>query len=402
LRILFLTETLPFPLDSGGRVKTFNTLSLLSRAHDVHCHALVQEAVAAKAEERLHEASASLTLHHVRPGTSRELRAFARSVIRREPFSIVRHAHPDVFRRIGRAAGGRCFDLVYCDHLSMVQYGASTDLPMLYDAHNVESELVRRYVPYALRGARRWLANREWPLLRAFERAAVERARLTMAASDVDARSLRELAPGAHVEAVPFPIDVSVMPRIERLTSAPRILHLGGLHWPPNADAAVHFAANILPIVRRQMPDASLTVVGRVAAAQSRRLEGFAGVRVMGRLERLDDVWRESRMLVVPLRSGSGVRVKILEAFARGVPVVSTSVGCEGLDAQPGIQLVVADGDADFARATIDLLTDDRRCVALAEAAWTHVVSRHAVEQVGPRLLGAVERAAGANPASRT
>jgi glycosyltransferase involved in cell wall biosynthesis len=115
---------------------------------------------------------------------------------------------------------------------------------------------------------------------------------------------------------------------------------------------------------------------------------------VTGRVDRLDGIWEAARTLVVPLRSGSGVRVKILEAFARGVPVVSTSVGCEGLGVQPGVQLAVADEPQPFADETVALLTG-RQGESLRQAARAYVVSRHDVEVVGPQLLDAVRRAAG-------
>jgi glycosyltransferase involved in cell wall biosynthesis len=280
----------------------------------------------------------------------------------------------------------------------MVQYGAPTGLPLLYDAHNVESELVRRYAPYASAGSRTWAAQREWRLLRTCERHALGRASVTIAASEVDAGLLRRLAPKAIVEAVPLAMEISSLPRIRPLTAAAELLHLGGLHWPPNADAAVHFATAILPLVRKRRPDVRLTIVGRATSSQAHRLARHPRVHVFGRVENLDDIWRRSRVLVVPLRSGSGVRVKILEAFARGVPVVSTSVGCEGLDVDSGVHLAVADRPADFAEATIALLADDNRAEALSDAARAHVASRHDVGIVGPRLLDVVRRAAEAQP----
>jgi glycosyltransferase involved in cell wall biosynthesis len=151
------------------------------------------------------------------------------------------------------------------------------------------------------------------------------------------------------------------------------------------------FTRDTLPLIRREVPGAELIVVGRADAGGARAIARRPGVRLLGALESLDDVVASSRMLVVPLRAGSGTRVKILDAFARGLPVVSTTVGHEGLDVTPGVELSDADRPADFAAAVVGLLRDDALAERQRQAGLEHVRARHDLPVVAPRLLRAVD-----------
>jgi glycosyltransferase involved in cell wall biosynthesis len=390
VRIIFLTETFPYPLDSGGRIKTFNTLRILSERHQVACHAIARAPVASRDCDEVARMCGSVCIHRLGRGRTFEAAALGRSLIRRLPLSVVRHYDKRAASAIGRAARSGQFDLVYCDHLSMVEYGRTLQLPLLYDAHNAESVLVRRYARHARAGPIRWLSEREWRLLERYEQEAVRKAGLTIAATAVDAAALKRHVPTAAVRVVPVALDTFRIQPLKGLTAEPEILHLGGLHWPPTTDGLRYFVREILPGIRRAVPAARVSVVGRGASHASRVTRG-PNIRLLDGVSDLESIWQRSRVLAVPLRSGSGVRLKILEAFARGVPVVSTSVGCEGLEVEHGRHLLVADDADEFARQTVSLLVDAELAAGLAREARAFVESNHAPGVVAPRLLDAVD-----------
>ena len=172
MRLLFLTETIPFPLDSGGRIKTFHTLRMLAGKHEVHCHALVRDADRMRHRSRLEALGIKITLHDVPRTPGNVTAGIAAALVTRRPLTVQRHMHRRVLRQIRDAVASQHFDAVYCDHLSMFEYGRRLSLPILLDAHNVEYAIVRRHAATLRRRPIRLLYEREWRALEAYERTA--------------------------------------------------------------------------------------------------------------------------------------------------------------------------------------------------------------------------------------
>jgi glycosyltransferase involved in cell wall biosynthesis len=400
MRILFLTETIPAPLDSGGRIKTFHTLGVLSSRHEVHCHAFIREPGQRAHAAMLEGRCASLMLHVVGRSTWREATIAARAALTARAYTLARHLHRSASQAIADHARREGFDLVYCDHLSMAAYAQGLGLPVIYDAHNVEWQLVMRHgdlLPWPGPLAARIEAAR----VRREEAHACARAALVLAVSDVDAHSLRRLAPGASVRVVPIAIDANAMPGRMLRPPGDQVLFVGGLHWPPNAAALEWFLERVWPDVIRTVPAARLTCVGRATPDQRRRLERVPGVQTTGGVVDVEPWFRQAKAMVVPLRSGSGMRVKILDAFARRLPVVSTSVGYEGIEANADQHLLAADAPDAFARHVVAVLRDESLAEQLAASARHLVLERYDVRTIAPALLAAIDEAAGRGPTGR-
>jgi glycosyltransferase involved in cell wall biosynthesis len=393
MRILLITETVPYPLDTGGRIKTWHTLRALARQHEVHCHAFVRDTAQRDAAlGPLRGICQSVDLHLLPRRRSREIAYLARSLATGIPFTVVRHFDPAIGVRIADACRTHQVDAVYCDHLSMFEYGIRAGVPIVHDAHNVEHRIVRRYARHLGRlDPRRPLFSREWRRLLAYETTMYARAALIFTVSDIDRDDIARLAgPDVPVVPVPIPVDVSGTPAISELTDAPQVLFLGALDWPPNADAVTFFLAEVWPRVREQVPDASLRIVGRGEAALARQWAGTPGVQFTGRVPDIEPWIRQSRVMVVPIRSGSGMRVKILDAMARGLPVVATPVGYEGIEVTPGVHLLAADTAAAFAEATVRVLREKATAQALSRAARQLALERYDAGVVGARQLEAL------------
>jgi glycosyltransferase involved in cell wall biosynthesis len=289
------------------------------------------------------------------------------------------------------------FDLVYADHLSMMEYARALGLPILHDAHNVEFEILRRYARARRPAPVSALLALEWRLVRGYERKAYDDADIVCAVSGEDAAAIRTLAPRARVHVVPISIDASAVVPLAAVAREPRLLFVGGLHWPPNLDAIAYFLRDIWPRVLQARPDARLTVVGRDDVAAAAALRRVPGVTLSGYVDDVAPYFAASRALVVPLRAGSGMRVKILDACARGLPVVSTPTGHEGIDVEPGVHLLSAAEPGPFAAETVRVLSDDGLAERLARAGRRLVEERYDVAAVRRALLEAV-RAARARP----
>jgi polysaccharide biosynthesis protein PslH len=393
MRILFLTETVPFPLDSGGRIKTFHTLRILSQEHEVHCHAFIRNEAQRAYERELQSCCQTLTLHLKQRSNLDEAKSWLAGYASGTPFLVRRHFDPAVLIHLKAVIAERHFDTVYCDHLSMLEYGRRLSLPIIHDAHNVEFEIVRRHAATERLSVRRGLAALEWRMLRRYERKHYPRCQLIYSVSDIDAEAIRHLcARQDGVAVVPISVDVDGVAQVSPTRAGPELLFVGGLHWPPNADAVQYFIDDIFPTVRAHIPAAHLTIVGRTDVPGRRGRQPVDGVTFAGHVPDIEPYFHRSRAMVVPLRSGSGMRVKILDSLARGMPTVTTSIGCEGIGATAGQHLLVADTVETFAASVVRLLTDDTLAMRLSRCGRDLVHSHYSEAAVGRQTLAVLNR----------
>jgi glycosyltransferase involved in cell wall biosynthesis len=262
-------------------------------------------------------------------------------------------------------------------------------VPVVFFDHNVEYLVWQRLRRNEPRFLRRLALELEWRKMRRFERSTCAAARLTLAVSEPDRALLAETAPGARVRAIPTGVDTgyfSPQPGPERKGA---LVFTGSMDWYPNEDGILHFAEHTLPLIRREVPEAEVTVVGRDPSARLRGAARRAGLRVTGTVPDVRPYMAESAVYVVPLRVGGGTRLKIFEALAMGKPVVSTTVGAEGLPLEPGRHFIQADDPGAFAGAVVSLLRDPERRAALGGAGRQLVEQHYAWPQVARQFEAA-------------
>jgi glycosyltransferase involved in cell wall biosynthesis len=393
MRILFITETVPHPLDSGGRIKTWHTLAALASEHELHCHAFARSAAqSAQALEPLRRMCRSVTIHVVARTAAREAAYVARSVATRLPYSVVRHFSGAALASMAASCRAHRIEATYCDHLSMLEYGRRLALPIVHDAHNVEYRIAQRHAASLGAGLVHLAVAREWRRLRAYERTWYPRCALIFAVSEEDATEIRRLSGGGPtIVAVPIGIDTRAVTVGPALTDRPVVLFVGGLDWPPNRDAVEHFLTACWPGIRQAVPNARFTVVGRSEGVLRRRWQA-SDVTFTGRVDDLTPHFAASRVTVVPIRSGSGMRVKILDAMARGVPVVATPVGAEGIAAAHGTHLLLGETPSAFTEHVVRVLGDRPLAERLARAARALVERQYDVQIIGTQQRAALAK----------
>lgn len=392
MRILLLTESIPYPLDSGGRIKTFNTLRMLGTHHDVYCHAFIRDESQRAHEPSLRAASSGVTLHTLPRSAVREGGYLASALATGAPYTVRRHFDDGVLQRVRQSFTEMKCDVLYCDHLSMVEYGRQLGVPTIIDAHNVEYQILRRYAGslHPLSPIR-LVVEREWRAVRRYERAVYGSAKLVFAVSDADAAVIREMAPDAHVRSAGIAVDTDRIQPVTTRGEGNEVLFTGGLHWPPNVEALTFFLNEVWPLVLRQRPDARFTIVGRRDSAIGRVPEHLPGVTFAGYVDDIEPFYQRRPIVVVPIRSGSGLRVKILDAFARALPVVSTTVGCEGIGAAHEQQLLVADQPNTFADFITRLMSAPADADRLGGAGRTLVEQQFSLQAVGALMRDGIE-----------
>jgi len=402
--ILAVTSEPPWPLDSGGHLRSFHLLRTLASRFDVRLVAPVRGGSA-------ETAASALAAERVRPRlvTSRprmplvEGLKIAAAAAAREPYVLfARHRSAAVARALRDEARRQRPDVLYLDHLDSLVYDRLRgDVPVVIDMHNVYSRLARRAAAEAGGRVRPLYLRRETELLARMERRAVEIADTILAVSEEDAAYFADLG-ARRVVLVPNGVDCAAYdgPR-ERHAARPTILYVGALGWPPNASAARYLATEVLPVVRRTVADARVVIVGRNPPADLLALaRGNPHVEIAADVPDVAPYFRDADVLAVPLETGGGTRLKILEAFAAGLPVVSTPVGCEGIAADDGRHLVIAERPQ-FAAAVASLMVDPARGGALAARAKLLAQTRYDWSVVGACACGAIADAATRVPAAR-
>lgn len=369
--LLAVASELPWPPVTGGRLRTFHLLRGLGRSYRIRLVTAVPVGGEADVEAlRRHGIEVLPVPAAPRRWWAEAGRALSAMVLG-EPYVLYRRHDRRAVRAAMRAEARRePPDALYLDHLDSHLYrSAAPGTPAVVDMHNVYSVLAMRASQDRRNPLLRAYLRREAALLGRAERRAALDAALVQAVSEGDADHFRRLG-GAPVSVVPNGVDCAAYEGLPagRPGGRPIILCLGTLSWPPNARAAAYLAREVLPRLRRPFPGLCLRIVGRGPTREVRALGRVEGVELVADAPDVLPHLRDASMLAVPLEVGGGTRLKILEAFAAGLPVVSTPVGCEGLLAVPGEHLVVRELDG-IESGIAELLSDSELGRSLAERA---------------------------------
>jgi hypothetical protein len=371
MKILAVATKSPLPPVDGGRLLMWNTLSALcASGHEIDL--LVPENGSAGTEE-IPKLPPGLRIFVVGARPRSRMSSLVRSLLTRRPVSIARHSHAAITRAVEERLREGDYDVLHVEQLQAldaVERAAGRRPPIVLRAQNVESELWAGMS--GLHDVRRAVARWEAWRLRRWESAALTRVDVTVTLTESDAAALRELAGGnGLVVSIPAPFP-SHLPAAATLEGAPAIVYLGSAGWPPNRDAWRWFAADVWPHVHTRLPAARLHVFQRDVTATP-----AAGVIRHEPPQASGECFARGSVLVVPLRVGSGIRIRILEAWARGVPVVATPAAAAGLQATDGSELLLAATGGEFARALERLWGEPGLREALVAAGRRRLASRH-------------------------
>ena len=366
-RLLFLSQSLPYPPTSGVTNRTYHILEQLQREFDVTLLAFSRVAHQRHIDAmwRAHAALSEVVSEVAPPvripsqvSLARQAWDHARSIATGQAYTYYEYSAAAFARQLDRMSR-RGFDLVHLDSLDLYRWADGFDVPVTCTHHNIESELLRlraihldhpllsRYV--AFQGRR----------TESVERALTRSFALNLMMSSIDEERLRRLAPGARTTVIPNGVDTEKLQPGQGDTGvAGRVVFLGPLYMFPNRDGIEFFIEDVWPLVRQSRPDATLHLVGAASARDRRRLDKVPGVTCHGFVDDIRVPINAAECCIVPLRVGGGTRLKLLDYWALGKAVVSTAVGAEGLAVREGENILLRETAGEFARATVAVLDD--------------------------------------------
>lgn len=390
LSVRFVCADLSWPPRDGRALRTFNTLLQASRRHDVDVATFNQylgqdrEARRDEAIATLRQTCRSVTVfrHQAHDRVLGAARSTASALAGGRLVTGEFYRDPALLRWLATPA--RKVDVLHIDSTDMAWARRfAPDVPAVLVHHNVESDLMQRRAMIERSPARRFIMQREARLLAQAERDAGRSFAAHFVCSAQDAVRLSAVLPPDRIHVVPNGVDVEYFRRAP--LDAPRrgVLHIGGLGWVPNADGIRWFIERVWPEIRRRRPDEVLQLVGERGDFPVSSAHADAGIQFVGPVPDVRPYAAAASVFVVPLRVGGGTRLKLLDAFAMGIPVVSTRIGAEGLDADDGREILLRDTEDAFAEAVCGLLSSPERRRSLADGARALVERRYRWDVIG-------------------
>jgi len=404
VKVLWVKPGKLLPLDTGGKLRTYNILRHLSASHDVTFLSYYGGARDLQYEQNIRQhLPGTVTVNTAAPDATgfAYLLEYAHSLPGSVPYSVSRFAAPQVRQILADWMGRRCFDVAICDFLaSTPNFPNELSIPTVLFQHNVESLLWKRRARFEANWFARLMAKIECAKMASYEPAQVRRFHHVLAVSEPDCHALSGMVDPARISVIPTGVDLAKYRYDpEARVAGPVVVFTGSMDWAPNIDGAEYFCREIWPRVLAQIPDARFRIVGRDPHARVRKLAS-ATVEVTGTVPSIEDHLRHAAVVVVPLRIGGGTRLKIYEAMAMGKAMVSTRLGAEGLDVRAGRDILLADDPLQFAEHVVTFLRDEetRRKYEAAAAA---TVQKYDWSVITERLVEALYRTIGADSHAR-
>lgn len=373
MKILWVKAGKLLPVDTGGKIRSYNILKRLGGRHDLtflsyyggrrdpdYERDIVRELPGARV---VYTAARDET-------TFDKGVEYLRNILSPAPFGVTKFTDPEVRRLLAGWLNDGSFDVAVCDFLGpTLNFPRKRTTPVALFQHNIESILWQRHAEHAANPVKRVAWNIEAFKMLRYEREAIGRFEHVIAVSEYDREMMRRMGGSVEMSVVPTGVDLEQYRGLDtHMATEPIVMFLGSMDWEANVDGMGYFYRDIWPQVKKSVPDARLRIVGRNPDARIRQMAS-ADIEVTGRVESVIEHLQEAAVFIVPLRIGGGTRLKIYEAMAMRKAVVSTTVGAEGLDVEHGRDILLADDPESFASNVVQLLTDRRRRMLLEDAA---------------------------------
>lgn len=396
MKIIFVSQIVPYPPHGGASQRIFNLLRELGRENEVTLLAYVHPEALQSSDDlqtsRKVIGEFCVKMEYFPLWSKRSLAhkflAVALGLLYSKPFSVLGYRSKALERRLRELVTEDRPDIVQLDTIAFAPLkNVVSDVPCVLTHHNIESALMARRTKYEDTFLARTYVRLQAKRLERYEREQARQFALNVMVSEVDAEQLQRISPGSQTIVVENGVDVDYFKPLRGLEQR-ALIYTGGMNMFANRDAVMWFLNEMWPKLKLRVPELRFFAVGQnpppellemTASDSSIEAPGF-----------VDDVrpWvAKSAVYVVPLRVGGGTRLKLVDAMAQGKAIVSTSIGCEGLHVTDGKEILIADEPDEFVEKVLDLLNDESRRHALGDDARSRVVDQYAWPSLGKKLV---------------
>jgi len=402
MRVLQFAPRVCWPLDTGAKLRNYHLARVLAQRADVSLLAfddhlrLSTELISAF--EKMYKQVVAIPRDSAYTSTK-----IVRGLLGKTPLPVLNYTTSPMKRALDHLLSQEDFDIIQVESIHLMSYLPIAQKARIREArkrplvvcdwHNVESELMQRYSEREPGRLRRAYAGRTARLMNEFEKRALREFDAHIVVSQRDAARLRELNPDARIFVIENGVDTSFYSDLETKTEslAHRIVFVASMDYHANIDGAIKFAREVWPRLRERQPELVFTIVGKDPAPEVRRLAQLPGIEVTGTVDDVRPFYREALAAVVPLNVGGGSRLKILEAMAAGVPVVSTTLGAEGLEVRHDENILIADTNEELVEAITSVIENEAQRHHLTAAGYALVSTRYDWSSLGASLFSAYE-----------
>jgi len=395
MQILWISHFLLFPETGyGGLQRSRNLLKVLSKYHDIHLicfyrnddKIFVPDLKLAEKDLKKYCKNVYIIPHEL--SNTKKAYRLLKSVVSRTPYSAYIYRSRQLLQESWKLISVQSIDLIHSDTIGMIEPILNRiNVTKVLTHHDIESHKMHRRYENEENILKRIFFFKEYMALRRYEKKYCVKYDSNITVSDIDKNRLQEIDENIHVNVIQNGVDCNYFKYHPRDEMSRELIFTGALDYYPNAKAMLYFCGKIWPILKSKYPELKLTIIGKNPPAQLQSIgKGNNGINVLGYVEDIRPHMKRAKVFICPIMEGGGTRIKILDAFSQGVPVVSTTVGAEGLSLENGKHILLADTDSEFVDRVSDLLANEDLSKSISLCARKFVEENYSYNMIGKKM----------------
>ena len=366
MRILMLTPYLPFPLMSGGQTRSYNLIKNLSKKHEITLFSLIKDDKERKNIPELEKFCKKVKVFN-RPAKPWTLSNILRTGFSSYPFLVIRNLATKENQAIKDELASGDYDLIHAETFYVMPHIPKTKVPILLVEQTIEYLVYKHYVEEQAPKYLRPLLKIDVMKLKYWETYFWKHAKKVVAMSDSDREQMEELSPGLSIDIVPNGIDATYFSKRKENITPPKVLYVGNFTWLQNIEAVEDLVDKVWPKIKKEVANVKLWIVGMHMTGYIKNLKSN-DIEVTEGMPDIRNAYERSTVLVTPIKGPGGTRLKILEAMASALPVVTTTVGAEGLGVKNGREALISDNLEGLIDSAVKVLKDSDTAKKLGDA----------------------------------
>jgi glycosyltransferase involved in cell wall biosynthesis len=386
MKILMLTSYLPYPLFSGGQIRTYNLLKKLANKHEITLFSFIRREKERVYIKKLEKFCFKVKVFKRRPAW--DWRNILLAGFSPFPFVMIStYLSIAVRRAIAQELEKSSYDLIHAEPFYMMPNIPRTNIPTLLVEQTIEYLVYKKYVDNFSNNFFKPLMYFDVVKLKFWEEYYWRKANSLVAMSLEDKKIMGKAAPGQKVDIVANGVDIDFFQKVKiKKPKKPTLLFVGNFKWLPNKDAAKFLTHDIWPLIKKEMPEVRLWIVGKNPTREILNLGKKKNVLVESDIQDIREAFGQASVLLAPIRNGRGTKYKVLEAMASRLPVVTTPLGIEGIEARAGKEALVVQGAQALARETISLLKNQALGERLSASAFSLIKKKYNWQLISANL----------------